>query len=240
MRILTITGAGISAQSGIPTFRGAGGYWRTHDQMALATHAAFDRNPALVWEWYKERRAAVERSLPNAAHVALTKLGLQCPDSLLVTQNVDDLHVRAVFGGQHLSASQMVQIHGDLFVSRCEVCGFSRRAPEEDKENVPLCPITCGPLRPGVVWFDEELEPALVRRIDEFLRRGPCDAVLVVGTTAQFDYIVDWMQRARGQQTRIFEINPEQTEVSHLVTDIVREPATLGVPRIVDQLLTTG
>jgi NAD-dependent deacetylase len=92
-------------------------------------------------------------------------------------------------------------------------------------------------LRPGVVWFGEALDPRQVGRVERFLAAGPCDAVLVVGTTAQFGYILDWIRRARGPATRVFEVNPEDTMASPLVTTIVREPATTAVPRIVDDLL---
>ena len=117
MRVLVLTGAGVSAESGIPTFRGKDGYWRNLDPTKLATAEAFTRDPKLVWEWYRERRQRISDARPNAAHEAIARLAQCTDDFLLVTQNVDDLHAR---GG--IPAQKMVQIHGDIFVTRCSRC----------------------------------------------------------------------------------------------------------------------
>src|SRR5207248_4282317 len=110
-RILVITGAGISAESGIPTFRGKNGYWRNLDPAKLATPEAFERDPEMVWEWYRERRAAIRKAQPNAGHVAITRLAHHYENFLLVTQNVDDLHVRAEHDGRQMPQEKIVQIH---------------------------------------------------------------------------------------------------------------------------------
>src|SRR5256714_6687349 len=130
MRVLVITGAGVSAESGIPTFRGKGGYWRNLDPAKLATPEAFARDPELVWQWYGERRERIRAAQPNAAHHAIAKLARHAADFLLVTQNVDDLHARA-----GLPNEKMVQIHGDIFVTRCSRCDFSRSDYENDHEH---------------------------------------------------------------------------------------------------------
>src|SRR4029450_10565869 len=120
VRVLVITGAGVSAESGIPTFRGKDGYWRNLDPIKLATPEAFGRNPELVWQWYRERRQRIRNAQANAAHEAIAKLA-QCADEfLLVTQNVDDLHERA-----GMVKTDMVQIHGDIFVTKCSRCDFN-------------------------------------------------------------------------------------------------------------------
>ena len=119
MRVLVLTGAGVSAESGIPTFRGKDGYWRNLDPAKLATPEAFRSDPKLVWEWYRERRQRIRNAQPNAAHEAIAKLAKYADEFLLVTQNVDDLHERA-----GIPAQKMVQIHGDIFVSRCSRCEF--------------------------------------------------------------------------------------------------------------------
>jgi NAD-dependent deacetylase len=119
MRILVITGAGVSAESGIPTFRGKEGYWRNLDPAKLATPEAFARDPQLVWDWYRERRQRIRNARPNAAHKAIVQLALKAEEFLLVTQNVDDLHARA-----GLPAGKIVQIHGDIFATRCSRCDF--------------------------------------------------------------------------------------------------------------------
>ena len=125
MRVLVITGAGVSAESGIPTFRGKKGYWRNFDPAKLATPEAFARDPQLVWEWYQERRERIREARPNAAHEAIAKLAQRTEEFLLLTQNVDDLHARA-----GSPADKMVQIHGDIFVTRCLRCDFEYREPQ--------------------------------------------------------------------------------------------------------------
>ena len=137
-RVLVITGAGVSAESGIPTFRGKDGYWRNLDPSKLATPAAFARDPKLVWEWYRERRQRIRKAQPNSAHRAIAKLSA-AGDFLLVTQNVDDLHRRA-----GLPVEKMVQIHGDIFMTRCSRCDFTRYEHEYEYEHehrsLPKCP----------------------------------------------------------------------------------------------------
>jgi hypothetical protein len=121
VRVLVLTGAGVSAESGIATFRGKDGYWRNLDPIRLATPEAFTRDPELVWQWYRERRQRIRNAQPNAAHEAIAKLA-QCADEfLLVTQNVDDLHGRA-----GLAKAEMVQIHGDIFATKCSRCDFKQ------------------------------------------------------------------------------------------------------------------
>jgi len=124
MRILVITGAGVSAESGIPTFRGRDGYWQKLDPVKLATPEAFAHNPKLVWDWYRERRQRIRLAQPNPAHQAIVKLAAHAGEFLLVTQNVDDLHLRAKSGGRQLSQEEVVQIHGDIFVTKCSRCVF--------------------------------------------------------------------------------------------------------------------
>jgi NAD-dependent deacetylase len=236
-RLLVVTGAGISAESGVPTFRGAGGYWRNRDPATLATPEAFARDPALVWQWYRERRAQVRGCRPNAAHDAVVRLARLTPAFLLVTQNVDDLHARARWDGVPLAPEAMVRIHGDLFVDRCIRGDFAARdAGGEAAPPVPACPRCGGALRPGVVWFGEMLDPRQVDRVEAFLDDGPCDVVIVVGTTASFGYIVDWARRALGPAGRLIDVNPEASAISPFATEAVREPAAIALPRIVQRL----
>ena len=235
-RFLVLTGAGISAESGIPTFRGPGGYWRNLDPMTLASPEGFAANPALVWEWYRERRAGIRAAQPNAAHVAVTRLALEAPECLLVTQNVDDLHRRATHKGATLPDDRIVQIHGDIFIDRCERCDkWGRRSFKEDTHPaIPLC--DCGArLRPGVVWFGEMIDTALLARVERFVSGGS-GTVIVVGTTAQFGYIVDWAARA-ARGGRLIEVNPEPTPLSGIAAEVIREPAAASLPRLVDRLL---
>jgi NAD-dependent deacetylase len=260
VRVLIITGAGVSAESGIPTFRGKDGYWRNLDPIKLATPEAFARDPELVWQWYGERRHRIRDAQPNAAHKAIANLAKCADEFLLVTQNVDDLHERA-----GLAKQKIVQIHGDIFTTRCSRCRWraelcdaetndnrekSRLAgarlsiiefseQEGGQENgLPRC-TKCGALmRPGVVWFGEPLPPGETERVENYLQRDPCGVVIVVGTTATFGYIIDWALRAsRGGE--LIEVNPEETPLSRFATRLVREPAALALPRIVDQMINS-
>src|SRR5215475_12168856 len=227
-RMLIITGAGISADSGIPTFRGKEGYWRKLDPMKLATPEAFRTNPQLVWDWYLYRRKIVSEAQPNAGHEVIAKLSHTAREFLLVTQNVDDLHERA--GAR---SDRILKIHGDLFLNRC----FNPSCAKENREVVseavlPNCRTCSSLLRPGVVWFGESLDPKTIQRVDDFLRDGPCDLVLVIGTTAQFGYIVHWTLRAAGRSGTVVEINPDDTGLSSVVTCAFRERASSALPRI--------
>jgi NAD-dependent deacetylase len=241
-RVFVLTGAGVSAESGIPTFRGKGGYWRNLDPAKLAKPEAFARDPRLVWEWYRERRQRIRNAQPNAAHVAITRLAQIADESLLVTQNVDDLHGRA-----GLPREKMVQIHGDIFVTKCSRCDFGftdydhdhehehEHEHEEEEENVVSRCSKCDALmRPGVVWFGEQLPWNELQRVENYLDRGACDLVIVAGTTATFGYIVDWALRASRGGGELIEVNPEETPLSQFATRLVREPAAIALPRIVD------
>lgn len=239
-RIFVLTGSGISAESGIPTFRGREGYWRNFDPTKLATTAAFIHDPVTVWEWYRERRERIAGSSPNAAHIALVESAAAADEFLLVTQNVDDLHSRAEWKGRRLDPAQIVQIHGDIFATRCSNCHFRRRNPAEDVGEVPKCPVCGASLRPDVVWFDEELDPGKVRTIQSYLAKGDCDFVLVIGTTAVFSYIKEWAVSARGANGRLIEINPDETELSPLADERIRAPAATVAGTLAQGLMRRG
>jgi len=235
VRVLVLTGAGVSAESGIPTFRGKDGYWRNFDPAKLATPEAFERDPKLVWEWYRERRQRIRNAQPNAAHATIAKLAQHADEFLLVTQNVDDLHARA-----GLSEKKIVQIHGDIFVTKCSRCDFRRRDYEQEQEQrdaVPRCPECDELMRPGVVWFGEQLPWNELQRVEGYLDRGPCDLVIVAGTTATFGYIIDWALRASHDGGELIEVNPEETPLSHFATQLVSEPAAVAMPQIGAALL---
>jgi NAD-dependent protein deacetylase/lipoamidase len=240
MRVLVITGAGVSAESGIPTFRGKDGYWRNLDPTKLATPEAFARDPNLVWDWYRERRQRIRKAEPNPAHQAIAKLAERAREFLLVTQNVDDLHRRAEWEQKCIPREKIVQIHGDIFVTRCSHCDwqrYEREHEQHDDGSLPKCP-ECGAfMRPGVVWFGEQLDPAKIGTVENFVTGGDCDLVIVVGTTALFGYIIDWALRARGHTGQLVEVNPEETSLSQFATRSVREAAGVVLPRLVNELL---
>jgi NAD-dependent deacetylase len=256
VRVLVLTGAGVSAESGIPTFRGKDGYWRNFDPAKLATPEAFARGPQLVWEWYRERRQRIRNAQPNAAHEAIARLAHHAEEFLLVTQNVDDLHARA-----GMPAEKMVQIHGDIFVTRCSHCEFSYRGrgsspeppgaqpksgrlrsivPTSDNDPaLPRCSECNALMRPGVVWFGEQLSSNELERVENFLDGGVCDVVIVAGTTATFGYIVNWALRAsRGGE--LVEVNPEETPLSRFATRLLREPAAIALPKLVEEFTASS
>ena len=176
--VTVMTGAGISAESGVPTFRGADGLWRNFSATDLATPDAFDRDPALVWQWYRWRQGIIGRARPNAGHLALARLQTRLPGFALVTQNVDGLHQRA-------GSTNVVELHGNIWRARCaRGCGVVREAtavgPGDDAAP-PRCP--CGALlRPAVVWFGESLPEGELDRAFNGAQR--CDVFLAVGTSA--------------------------------------------------------
>jgi NAD-dependent deacetylase len=236
-RVLVITGAGVSAESGLPTYRGNDGLWRRRSPYELATLDAFEREPETVWEWYRERRAALGRAAPNPAHRALARLGRELPGTLLVTQNVDDLHERADFPHEAL-----VHIHGEILVDRCTRCDRrSRTAPAPRRiaptSPLPRCPHCEALLRPDVVWFGERLDHGTLERVETWMRKGPVDATLVVGTTATFPYIVDWALRGSRRGGRLYEVNPEETPISAAADERFTKPAAEAVPALVERLL---
>jgi NAD-dependent protein deacetylase/lipoamidase len=236
VRVLVLTGAGVSAESGIPTFRGKDGYWRNFDPTKVATPEAFARDPQLVWDWYRDRRQRIGNARPNAAHEAIARLARWTDEFLLVTQNVDDLHGRA-----GVAAEKMVQIHGDIFVTRCSHCEFRRRDYEHEQEvGIPTCSKCSAFMRPGVVWFGEQLPRNELERAGDFLDGGACDVVIVAGTTATFSYIIDWAVGGSRGGGQLIEVNPEETPLSGFATRIVREPAAIALPRIADELITCG
>ena len=178
----------------------------------------------------------IRRAQPNAAHKAVARLSAHADEFFLLTQNVDDLHVRADWDGYTIPSDQLAQIHGDIFVTKCERGDFSRRQDLDDDSGVPRCPKCGSRMRPGVVWFGEGLDPREVARVDNYVRARPCSAVIVVGTTVAFDYIVHWTRLAVGRRGRLIEVNPDDRFLDTLGAEWIKEPAALALPRIVAEL----
>ena len=205
-RVLVITGAGVSAESGIPTFRGAGGFYRERRAEDLASMPGFQRDPQLVWEWYDYRRQLISKAEPNAAHRAIAEWQAE-REVVLVTQNVDDLHERA-------GSRDAVHVHGSIWRVKCfGGCGVreDRRVPMP--ELPPHCERCNTLLRPDVVWFGELLPEAELARVDHALR-DPFDLVFVVGTEAVFGYIQHWPLLAKQRGALLVEVNPGRTLLS--------------------------
>ncbi|MGZ7031361.1 MAG: SIR2 family NAD-dependent protein deacylase [Thermoanaerobaculia bacterium] len=219
-RIVAFTGAGVSAESGIPTFRGAGGLWREFRSEDLATPEAFARDPKLVWEWYEWRRGLVRAAEPNAAHRAIAKL----PDAIVVTQNVDGLHWR---GGSR----DVIELHGSLFRVRCTRDDSTRDAAAPFAEMPPRC--ECGAvLRPDVVWFGEMLPPLAWERAEQAVRDA--DLLLVIGTSGVVYPAAGLVSLHRGLS---IEINPQASGVSSACSFALAMTAVEATPRIVEELL---
>jgi NAD-dependent deacetylase len=237
-RVVVFTGAGVSAESGVPTFRGAGGLWKEFKPEDLATPIAFGRDPRLVWEWYGWRREAVARCPPNAAHLALARWMLTRAGVTLVSQNVDDLHeraARAVAGdAQAARRAEPVRLHGSLFHDHCTRCtyrGEARGAVDATSiATLPHCPECGGLLRPDVVWFGEML-PARAVEV-AFAAAGEADACLVIGTTGAVYPAAGVVHAAKAVGARVVVVDPGQTEYEGVADIRLCEAAGEVVPQI--------
>jgi NAD-dependent deacetylase len=210
--ITVLTGAGVSAASGVPTFRGHGGLWRQVRAEDLATPEAFARDPRLVWEWYDWRRGLIASCRPNRAHEVLADWSRRLPDFALLTQNVDGLHERA-------GTRSLTRLHGSIWMLQCAAaCGHAPRGWRDDAVPLeplpPRCPGCGGLARPGVVWFGETLAS------DDWAaaeRASACDTFIAVGTSAVVHPAAGLVHRARALGAFVAEINPESTDASALV-----------------------
>ena len=240
-RITILTGAGVSAASGIPTFRDAEGLWRDFRPEDLATPQAFARNPELVWEWYAWRRRTVAACNPNPAHdvIARWSRGVTGSDPgterlkvVVITQNVDDLHVRA--GTQNL-----IRLHGSIWEQRCWNACANGRGPWRDEREVlpevpPRCPHCGGLARPNIVWFGESLGEA---DIAAAVQATACDVFLAVGTSAVVYPAAGLLHEAKARGAFTAEINPDVTAASNAVDVAIQGGAEAVLPRI-DALLS--
>jgi len=218
--LFVLTGSGVSAESGVPTFRGAGGYWRDRSVMELATPEAFAADPRLVWDWYLERRRTVGACEPNAAHRALAAWS-RLRGGALVTQNVDGLHERAGHQG-------VIRFHGSLWRNRCGRCGTERVVADLDYPELPRSPCCGAPERPGVVWFGEAIPETARAAADAALARA--DAMLVIGTSGVVHPAAGFTAAARARGARVIDVNPEATGID---ADLpLRLPACTAVPAI--------
>jgi NAD-dependent protein deacetylase/lipoamidase len=224
--ILVITGAGISAESGIPTFRGEGGYWRSLDPMKLATPQAFAEDPKTVWEWYDYRRSLIAGAQPNAAHLALAALEEEGKRVFIISQNVDDLHERA-------GSREVVHIHGSIWEVRCLA---ERRTYEHREAPLAEIPPRChcgGLLRPNVVWFGEALPTDVLAKIEDYYCHQEPDILFVIGTEGVFPYISGFVQRAKELGALAIEINPSATAITRIVDCALHQRATEALDTLI-------
>jgi NAD-dependent deacetylase len=220
-----LTGAGISAESGLPTFRGPGGIWEGRSPLDLATPEAFRADPSTVWRFYAWRREQAANARPNAAHRALAALETAKQEMLLITQNVDGLHERS-------GSRRMVRLHGSLWRLRCVAEGTEREDTRVDLGSLPpRC--ECGDLlRPGVVWFGETLPPSALREAEEASRRAK--VMLVVGTSSLVHPAADLPRIARAAGAYVVEVNPEETPLSASVDERLAGPAGQILPALAE------
>ena len=222
--VTVLTGAGISADSGVPTFRGADGLWKDHRPEELASPEAFARNPELVWEWYDWRRELIATKQPNPAHTALVELERKVNDFWLITQNVDGLHPLA--GSQRLS-----EIHGNIWKVRCTQCEritFNRDVPIA---ILPACATCEGLLRPHIVWFGESLDPEDLQKSFDALRK--CEVLLIIGTSGVVYPAASFGPIAKENGAFVAELNLDPTPNSDLVDMAIQGHAKDLVPQLI-------
>ena len=224
--VTALTGAGVSAESGVPTFRDAQtGLWAQFDPAELATPSAFARNPKFVWDWYAWRRELVAGARPNPGHLALAALERRVPQFLLITQNVDGLH-------QAAGSTGVVELHGNIGRVKCSrACGTVARWAEATADEPPRCPACGAFLRPDVVWFEEMLPPEALAAADDAARQ--CDVLLVVGTAAEVYPAAALPHAAQQCGATVVEINPNRTALSDDVDHVLRGPAGVVLPALV-------
>ena len=225
-RVAALSGAGMSVESGLPTFRSSSGaLWRNHDPMTLATPQAFARDPVLVWEWYRERLRAHRTATPNAGHIALVDIAGRVPSFVMVTQNVDGLHTEA-------GSRDVIELHGNLRRARCVRCGQNVPTPL-DGELPPRC--TCGGLlRPDVVWFGENLPPGAFERAHT--AAAEADVFIVAGTSAIVYPAAGLVDIAKRAGAFVVEVNPEETSATALCDLSVRAPSGAFLRLVVECL----
>ncbi|NPB03847.1 MAG: NAD-dependent deacylase [Thermotogae bacterium] len=220
-RIVFFTGAGVSAESGIPTFRGKGGLWERFKVEELATPEGFAKDPAKVWKWYDLRRKIIAEAQPNDAHKLMALIEKEHGDVWVITQNVDGLHRRA-------GSENVLELHGNIWKVRCTACGISYyefKTPLE--EYPPRCRECGGILRPDVVWFGEPLPPGVLEKAWELSRTS--DLFVVAGTSALVYPAAQLPFIAKEGGAYVIEINPESTPVSRIADEVMRTTATEGM-----------
>ncbi len=227
-RCVVLTGAGISAESGVPTFRGKEGLWGKFKAEELATMDAFVANPEIVWEWYKWRRSLLSEVKPNPGHYALAELSKWFDSFTLITQNVDGLHRVA-------GSRDILELHGNINRNKCVKCNspFPDHI-EIDPNLIPTCPQCGGKIRPDVVWFGEMLDQEVIHRAFEESARA--ELFLSVGTSALVHPAASLPVEAKHAGATLIEINPEETPLTFMADYHVGEPSGQFLPRLLEAL----
>jgi NAD-dependent deacetylase len=235
-RITVMTGAGVSAASGVPTFRGADGLWKNFRPESLATPEAFARDPRLVWEWYDWRRQMIAACRPNAAHEVLASWSRRFPNLTLITQNVDGLHEKAACAEPSADpALEVIRLHGSIWEVMCwRRCAESPMRWRDETVPFAQIPPTCGHcgglIRPGVVWFGEPLDADTVERATN--ASSACDVFITIGTSSIVYPAAGLVDLARRAGAFTVEINPEATAASSTVDLVLRGGAETILPEV--------
>lgn len=227
-RVVALTGAGISAESGVPTFRDAQtGLWAKYRAEELATPEAFLENPRLVWNWYVWRRQLTAQAQPNPGHLALVQFQERFDSFTLITQNVDGLHARA-------GSRDVIELHGSIATTLC----FDERTPVtdfvDDGQTSPRCPRCGALLRPGVVWFGESLPPAALQRAEQ--AAASCDVMLSIGTSSLVQPAAGLPLVAKRRGALLIEVNPSPTPLTPHADRVLSGPAGQVLPQLLRQL----
>jgi NAD-dependent deacetylase len=222
-KIVFVTGAGISQESGIPTFRGNDGLWRKYDPMQLATIDAFYNNPKLVWEWYEDRRKNILGAKPNPGHFAIAELE-KFKDVVVLTQNIDGLHQRA-------GSSNVLELHGSIIRIKCTVCEFEDDIPSSFDSLPPKCTRCDNILRPDVVWFGEPL-PQIVWN-QAIIEANTCEIMIIAGTSLVVSPANTLPVYAKQNNAILIEVNPEQTQMSSEMDMSIRTTSAKALPSII-------
>ncbi len=222
--IAVLTGAGVSAESGVPTFRGENGLWRQYRAEDLATPGAFARDPKLVWEWYDWRRSLIAKARPNPGHYALADAEARARKFTLITQNVDGLHELA-------GSRNVLRLHGSIWVLRCMECGRER---EDRRTPLPEIPPHCecgGMLRPGVEWFGESLPSKIWQDAETAARQA--GLFLLIGTSAMVYPAAGLASIAKSAGARVVEINIAETGLSDSIDEFLQAPSGELLPQLI-------
>ena len=221
-KIVFVTGAGISQESGIPTFRGTDGMWRKYDPMKLATIDAFYDDPKLVWEWYEDRRKNILSAMPNDGHKAIAKLE-EFTDVVVLTQNIDGLHQRA-------GSSKVLELHGSIIRIKCTVCDYKNEISTSFEELPPKC--KCGNiLRPDVVWFGEALPQDVWQQA--MIQANSCDVMVIAGTSLVVSPANTLPIYAKQNNAKLIEVNPEETVMSDEMDLSLKTTSAKALPELV-------
>jgi len=222
-KIVFVTGAGISQESGIPTFRGNDGLWRKYDPMQLATIDAFNKNPKLVWEWYEDRRKNILGAKPNPGHLAIAELE-KFKDVVVLTQNIDGLHQRA-------GSSNVLELHGSIIRIKCTVCEFEDDIPSSFENLPPRCTRCGNILRPDVVWFGEPLPQKVWNQA--IIEAKTCEIMIIAGTSLVVSPANTLPVYAKQNNATLIEVNPEQTQMSSEMDMSIRTTSAKALPSII-------